>query len=114
MEGIIVHNHRVVGHQRSFNVVVGRFSATATVDIGMDVGAAVSAAYRQDAPFAFTGTIKQVLIEISRCYEVESNADSSIALLSSRLLKITLLADPMENIIASFTVDFSLALIGFT
>jgi arylsulfatase len=44
--------------------VVGRFSATETLDIGMDLGATVSAAYREKAPFAFTGTIRDVSIEL--------------------------------------------------
>ena len=47
------------------NAVIGRFSATETLDIGMDLGAVVSHAYHDEAPFAFTGQIKEVAIEIS-------------------------------------------------
>ncbi|WP_158972410.1 arylsulfatase [Chachezhania sediminis] len=45
-------------------VVPSRYSATETLDIGMDLGATVTPAYREDAPFAFTGTIKQVTVEL--------------------------------------------------
>ncbi len=45
--------------------VPGRFSTTETLDIGKDLGAPVSAAYREEAPFAFTGQIQEVTIEIS-------------------------------------------------
>jgi arylsulfatase len=45
-------------------VVPARYSATETLDIGMDLGATVSPAYREEAPFAFTGTIKQVSVEL--------------------------------------------------
>jgi arylsulfatase len=34
------------------------------MDIGMDLGSAVSPAYRKQAPFAFNGTIKEVIVEI--------------------------------------------------
>ncbi len=43
-----------------------RFSATETLDIGKDLGSAVSPAYREKAPFAFTGEIKDVTIEVSQ------------------------------------------------
>jgi len=58
-------NGKLVGEVEIENVVPGRFSATETLDIGKDLGATVSAAYREEAPFAFTGEIKQVAIEIS-------------------------------------------------
>jgi arylsulfatase len=57
-------NGKVVGSGMIENAVVGRFSATETLDIGVDLGATVSAAYREKAPFAFTGTIKDVTIEL--------------------------------------------------
>jgi arylsulfatase len=57
-------NGTVVGAGMIDNAVVGRFSATETLDIGMDLGAAVSAAYREKAPFAFTGTIRDVSIQL--------------------------------------------------
>ncbi|MGH8585086.1 MAG: arylsulfatase [Gammaproteobacteria bacterium] len=47
------------------NAVVGRFSATETMDIGKDLGATVTAAYRKQAPFAFTGAIREVVIEVA-------------------------------------------------
>ena len=45
-------------------VVPSRYSATETLDIGMDLGATVTPVYREEAPFAFTGTIKQVSVEL--------------------------------------------------
>jgi hypothetical protein len=45
------------------NTVVRRFSATKALDVGMDLGATVSAAYRKKAPFAFTGEIMDVNIQ---------------------------------------------------
>jgi hypothetical protein len=32
----------------------------------MDLGATVSAAYREKAPFAFTGTIKDVVVKLKQ------------------------------------------------
>ena len=43
----------------------GRFSATETLDIGMDLGSTVSMDYSDKAPFAFTGTIKTVRIDLT-------------------------------------------------
>jgi len=57
-------NGKAAGGADISNVVIGRFSATETLDIGMDLGSTVSAAYRQKAPFAFTGTIKEVKIDL--------------------------------------------------
>ncbi|MFV0301238.1 MAG: arylsulfatase [Paracoccus sp. (in: a-proteobacteria)] len=45
-------------------VVPARFSATETLDIGMDLGATVSKSYREQAPFAFTGSIEKVSFEM--------------------------------------------------
>lgn len=45
-------------------VVPARFSATETPEIGVDLGATVSTAYHDQAPFAFTGTIGKVGIEL--------------------------------------------------
>jgi len=47
------------------NVAPARFSATETMDIGKDLGATVTAAYREQAPFAFTGKINGVTIEVA-------------------------------------------------
>jgi arylsulfatase len=58
-------NGKVIGSGMIENAVIGRFSATETLDIGMDLGATVSAAYRAKAPFAFTGTIKDVSIQLT-------------------------------------------------
>ena len=57
-------NGKMVGSGMIENALVGRFSATETLDIGMDLGATVSASYRENAPFAFTGTIKDVRIQL--------------------------------------------------
>jgi arylsulfatase len=57
-------NGKLVAEGKLDNVVPGRFSATETMDIGTDLGASVSAAYREKAPFAFTGTIKHVTVEL--------------------------------------------------
>jgi len=54
----------VVGSGEVAQVVPSRYSATETLDIGMDLGATVSPAYREEAPFAFTGSIEQVSVEL--------------------------------------------------
>jgi arylsulfatase len=43
-------------------VVANRFSATETLDIGMDLGSAVSDRYHDRAPFPFTGRIDKVVV----------------------------------------------------
>jgi hypothetical protein len=58
-------NGKPVGEGNVANAVPGRFSATETLDIGMDLGAPVSSAYRERAPFAFTGRVKSVEIEVA-------------------------------------------------
>lgn len=58
-------NDKVVGQGEIPNVAFGRFSATETLDIGTDLGAVVSHDYHDQAPFAFTGEIKEVAIDIS-------------------------------------------------
>ncbi len=45
-------------------VVPARFSATETLDIGMDLGATVAKTYEPEAPFAFTGTIERVTVDL--------------------------------------------------
>lgn len=45
-------------------VVPARYSATETQDIGMDLGSTVSGRYRAEAPFAFSGTLHEVRIEL--------------------------------------------------
>ena len=58
-------NGKAVGEGQITNVVPKRFSATETFDIGMDLGAPASPTYREKLPFAFTGTIKSVDIEVA-------------------------------------------------
>ena len=57
-------NGELVGEGDIANVVPGRFSATETMDIGMDLGATVNEDYHDKAPFAFTGTIHDVTVEL--------------------------------------------------
>lgn len=45
-------------------VVPARYSATETLDIGMDLGSTVSRAYEKEAPFPFSGTINKVTVEL--------------------------------------------------
>ncbi|REJ90675.1 MAG: arylsulfatase [Planctomycetota bacterium] len=47
------------------NSVPGRFSATETMDVGMDLGSPVGDDYRHQAPFAFTGEIDNVRFNIA-------------------------------------------------
>ena len=46
-------------------VFPGRFSATETLDIGKDLGSTVSRAYAGKAPYAFTGIIESVTVELN-------------------------------------------------
>lgn len=47
--------------------IVGvRFSATETLDIGMDLGAPAVPAYSEKLPFAFTGRINSVEFELAK------------------------------------------------
>lgn len=46
------------------HVVPISFSTTETMDIGADLGATVSLEYEEHAPFAFSGTIEQIVVEI--------------------------------------------------
>jgi arylsulfatase len=57
-------NDRLVGEGEIANVVPGRFSATETLDIGMDLGAPVSGDYRPRPPFAYPGEIHNVKIDL--------------------------------------------------
>ena len=45
-------------------VVPGAFSTTETMDIGSDLGATVSLAYEESAPFASTGSIESVVVTV--------------------------------------------------
>ena len=46
------------------NVAPVRFSATETLDIGMDLGATVAETYQAKAPFVFTGKIERVTVDL--------------------------------------------------
>ncbi|AIL61765.1 arylsulfatase [Pseudomonas alkylphenolica] len=58
-------NGRRVGAGVAERVVPVRFSATETLDVGMDLGAPASPVYREQLPYAFTGTLEDVTVEIS-------------------------------------------------
>ena len=53
-----------VGGGRMDATVALRFSFYAGLDIGRDNGMTVDAAYRDQAPYAFTGTVKKVVIDL--------------------------------------------------
>ena len=53
-----------VGGGRMDSTVALRFSFYAGLDIGRDNGMTVDAAYRDKAPYAFTGTVKKVVIDL--------------------------------------------------
>jgi arylsulfatase len=57
-------NGEPVGGGRMDHTVPMRFSAYAGMDIGRDNGGVVDRAYANQAPFAFTGTIKKVTFDI--------------------------------------------------
>lgn len=58
-------NGKQVGESDISKVVPGRFNATETFDIGMDLGSTVSNAYNTLRPFKFTDTIKNVKVELN-------------------------------------------------
>ena len=62
--GKLFINGQPAGEGKIENVVPARFSATETLDIGMDLGATVSEDYHALAPFAFTGQIHLVTVEL--------------------------------------------------
>ena len=55
-------NDKMVAKKSIDKVVPFRYSATETMDIGMDLGAAVSPHYK--APFAYTGNLEYVTFDI--------------------------------------------------
>lgn len=61
--GVLFVNGQEVGRKRFAHVVPARYSATETFDIGRDTGEAVSEDY--PAPFAFTGKLDHVTIDIA-------------------------------------------------
>jgi arylsulfatase len=62
--GKLFINGQPAGEGKIDKVVPVRFSATETMDIGMDLGAVVSESYQKEAPFAFTGKIEKVTVEL--------------------------------------------------
>jgi hypothetical protein len=61
--GRLYINDKETGETKFEHVVPVRYSATESFDIGMDLGSPVSTQY--SAPFAFTGTIDRVKINVS-------------------------------------------------
>ncbi|UTF58571.1 arylsulfatase [Gilvimarinus sp. DA14] len=57
-------NGKEVGSGRIDMVPPVRYSATETLDIGMDLGATVSTAYSHMGPFEFNGTIEKVTFDL--------------------------------------------------
>lgn len=57
-------NGETVAQGQVEKVVPYRFSATETFDIGMDLGSTVSPRYNEKAPYAFTGQIDTVTIDL--------------------------------------------------
>ena len=57
-------NDRPVGHGRMDHTVPVRFSGYAGMDIGRDNGGVVDLSYEDQAPFAFTGTVRKVVFDI--------------------------------------------------
>jgi arylsulfatase A-like enzyme len=55
---------RPVGENHLERTVPSRFTSYAGLDIGKDNGDPVSPTYREKAPFAFTGTIRQVVFDL--------------------------------------------------
>ncbi len=64
--GKLFINGQPAGEGKISKVVPVRFSATETMDVGMDLGATVSEVYHKQAPFAFTGKIEKVTIELAK------------------------------------------------
>jgi hypothetical protein len=58
-------NGAQVGEGRMDHTVAMRFSFYAGMDIGRDNGMTVDAAYRDQAPYPFTGTVKKVVIDLT-------------------------------------------------
>ncbi len=54
-----------VGEGKVEKAVPVRFSATETLDIGVDLGAPVMPAYREKLPYKFNGKIKKVDLEVA-------------------------------------------------
>jgi hypothetical protein len=57
-------NDEKIGEGRMDRTVSVRFSGYAGIDLGRDTGLVVDRAYRDKAPYAFTGTIKKVVFDL--------------------------------------------------
>lgn len=66
-------NDKSVGKGEVKNAAAVRFSATETMESGMDLGAPDSATYREHAPFSLTGTIKDVIVEVAATQTVKKH-----------------------------------------
>jgi Sulfatase len=64
-EVTLLVNGEPVANGRMEHTVPSRFSGYAGMDIGCDNGLVVDRSYADKAPFAFTGTIKQVVFDIA-------------------------------------------------
>ena len=66
---------RPVGKGRMDHTVPIRFSGYAGMDIGRDNGGVVDRAYEAQAPFAFTGTVKKVVFDITPHLSAQDELD---------------------------------------
>ncbi len=57
-------NDEQVGEGRMDRTIAVRFSAYAGMDVGRDNGLVVDRAYKDKAPYAFTGTVEQVVFDL--------------------------------------------------
>jgi len=63
---VIVVDGKAVGKTDLKRTVPAAFTATETLDVGVDLGSPVSMAYYDRRPFAFSGTIKAVHVELKK------------------------------------------------
>ena len=68
-------NDRPVGHGRMDHTVPVRFSGYSGMDIGRDNGGVVDLSYEDQAPFAFTGTVKKVVFDIKPHLTTEDESE---------------------------------------
>lgn len=61
----LLANGRAIGSGRMPRTVLIAFSTYAGMDIGRDNGLVVDRAYEARAPYAFTGTVHQVVFDLS-------------------------------------------------
>jgi len=58
-------NDRQIGEGRIEHTVPVAFSSYAGMDVGRDNGLVVDFAYEDKAPYAFTGTVRKVVFDLS-------------------------------------------------